>query len=252
MRKRLLSYLVVSLVSSALAASFQPLTLLQSQAQGRCLSFRETGKSVCGRFLQYWQAHGGIAQQGYPISGEFREISALNGKEYTVQYFERAVFEFHPENQAPYDVLLSQLGTLAFKQKYPGGDPSALTPTPHPTTTITSASPTPIVGATIRAFDARSWQPSSVGIAPGVAVTWENYDVAGPHPVECVQSGSSAACPWLSAKPLPAAQRDAAGNVIPASTTILFQYPGVFAFRSELQPDMTGKVIVGAPPPPHP
>src|SRR5690242_3108233 len=123
MPKHLLSYLVVSLVSIVLASVFQPLPFLQSQAQGGCLAFRETGKSVCGKFLQYWQAHGGLAQQGYPISGEFREVSALNGKEYTVQYFERAVFEFHPEIQPPYDVLLSQLGTLAFKQKYPGGDP---------------------------------------------------------------------------------------------------------------------------------
>ena len=38
----------------------------------------------------------------------------LDGKTYTVQYFERAVFEQHPENAGtPYDVLLSQLGTSA-------------------------------------------------------------------------------------------------------------------------------------------
>jgi C-terminal peptidase prc len=35
-----------------------------------------------------------------------------------VQYFERAVFEYHPENQAPYDVLLSQLGTTRYKALY--------------------------------------------------------------------------------------------------------------------------------------
>ncbi|MFL5735444.1 MAG: alpha/beta fold hydrolase, partial [Chloroflexia bacterium] len=44
----------------------------------------------------------------------------LNGKPYTVQYFERAVFELHPENAAPYDVLLSQLGTF---QNQKGGGP---------------------------------------------------------------------------------------------------------------------------------
>ena len=58
-------------------------------------------------FLDYWNAHGGLAQQGFPISEEFVEKSDLNGQEYTVQYFERAVFEMHPENQPPYDVLLS-------------------------------------------------------------------------------------------------------------------------------------------------
>jgi hypothetical protein len=94
-------------------------------AQSGCQTFRETGKNVCGRFLEYWQQNGGLAQQGLPLSNEFTEVSDLNGKPYTVQYFERAVFEKHPENARPYDVLLSQLGTFQFQRKYPGGDPSA-------------------------------------------------------------------------------------------------------------------------------
>src|SRR3954451_19602275 len=84
-------------------------------AQAGCRTFKETGKTVCGRFLQYWQQNGGLAQQGLPLSNEFVEVSDLNGQSYTVQYFERAVFEKHPENQAPYDVLLSQLGAFQFK-----------------------------------------------------------------------------------------------------------------------------------------
>jgi|GEM_PF-3182472 len=80
--------------------------------------FRETGKRVGGKFLDYWKAHGGLPQQGYPISDEFTEVSDLNGKPYTVQYFERAVFEHHPENQPPNDVLLSQLGTFRYRQMY--------------------------------------------------------------------------------------------------------------------------------------
>ena len=89
-------------------------------------NFSETGKTVGGKFLDYWNTHGGLAQQGYPISDEFQEKSDLNGKTYTVQYFERAVFEMHPENQAPYDVLLSQLGTSQWKKlqnsvAYPNG-----------------------------------------------------------------------------------------------------------------------------------
>lgn len=81
--------------------------------------FTETGKTVKGKFLTYWQTHGGLAQQGLPISEELTEVSDLNGKPYTVQYFERAVFEKHPENQPPYDVLLSQLGTYRLRVKYP-------------------------------------------------------------------------------------------------------------------------------------
>jgi hypothetical protein len=83
--------------------------------------FPETGKRLGGKFLEYWQQHGGLAQQGYPISNEFTEVSALNGKSYTVQYFERAVFELHPDNAGtPYEVLLSQLGTFRYKEKYNG------------------------------------------------------------------------------------------------------------------------------------
>jgi hypothetical protein len=86
-------------------------------------TFQETGKTVSGLFLQYWDTHGGLPQQGFPISHLMGEVSGLNGKPYSVQYFERAVFEYHPENQPPYDVLLSQLGTFQYKKKYPSGAP---------------------------------------------------------------------------------------------------------------------------------
>ncbi len=84
--------------------------------------FSETGHTVGGAFLDYWNKNGGLAQQGYPITDEFQEKSDLDGKTYTVQYFERAVFESHPENQAPYNVLLSQLGTFSWKEKQAAAD----------------------------------------------------------------------------------------------------------------------------------
>ncbi|HEY0069966.1 MAG TPA: cupredoxin domain-containing protein, partial [Chloroflexia bacterium] len=86
-------------------------------------TFGETGKTLRGKFLQYWDAHGGLAQQGFPISEEMVEKSDTDGKFYTVQYFERAVFEAHPENQPPNDVLLSLLGGFLYEQKYPNGAP---------------------------------------------------------------------------------------------------------------------------------
>jgi hypothetical protein len=95
---------------------------------GDCQAFPETGKKVCGRFLAHWEEHGALAQQGYPISNEFREVSDVDGKPYNVQYFERAVFEYHPENKPPFDVLLSLLGTLAFKERYPNGVPASQVP----------------------------------------------------------------------------------------------------------------------------
>ena len=83
--------------------------------------FSVTGKHAGGDFLKYWLSHGGLAQQGFPISEEFTEVNDLNHKPYKVQYFERAVFEWHPENEPPYDILLSQLGTFRYKARYPGG-----------------------------------------------------------------------------------------------------------------------------------
>jgi hypothetical protein len=91
-----------------------------------CQTFAETGQQACGLFLDYWKSHGGLAQQGFPISGELQEKSDLDGKTYTVQYFERAVFEHHPENAgSPYEVLLSQLGTYRLKAHYPNSVASA-------------------------------------------------------------------------------------------------------------------------------
>ncbi len=92
----------------------------QPNTSGGHMLFAQTGKRVGGRFLQYWQQNGGLPQQGYPISDEFMEKSDLDGKTYRVQYFERAVFEMHTENQPPFDVLLSQLGTFRYSEKYPG------------------------------------------------------------------------------------------------------------------------------------
>ena len=89
-------------------------------------AFPETGKAVYGIFFDYWAKNGGLARQGYPISEVMRETSDLDGKTYTVQYFERAVFEYHPENKPPHNVLLSQLGTFRYRQKYPNGAPGQM------------------------------------------------------------------------------------------------------------------------------
>lgn len=67
--------------------------------------FPETGQTVQGAFLEYWERRGAAARFGYPISGEFREGTK------TVQYFEYARFEYVPSNPAGSQVLLGLLGT---------------------------------------------------------------------------------------------------------------------------------------------
>ena len=91
-----------------------------------CETFPLTGKTVCGRFLEYWQANGGLAQQGYPITDEFIETNPTDGKQYLTQYFQRARFEYHPENAAPYDVLLGLLGREQLQAKYGSTPPNGL------------------------------------------------------------------------------------------------------------------------------
>jgi len=78
-------------------------------AEAGMIFFPETVHNVGSRFAAYWTANGGLAQFGYPLSEPFAQ-QLEDGKTYTVQYFERARVELHPENGAPYDILLGQFG----------------------------------------------------------------------------------------------------------------------------------------------
>jgi hypothetical protein len=99
-------------------ASWNQAAIYQSEsADGTC--FAETGKCVRGRFFQYWQAHGGLAINGYPIGDEQVEILE-DGRPYTVQYFERSRLEYHSENESPNDVLLGQFGRRMLSAAYAG------------------------------------------------------------------------------------------------------------------------------------
>jgi hypothetical protein len=93
-----------------------------------CQFFAETGQNVCSEILTAWQVEGidlnqdgisgnsdaeSLALFGLPISGEITERLQVGKDEYqefTVQYFERARFERHPDNAPPHNVLLGLLG----------------------------------------------------------------------------------------------------------------------------------------------
>jgi hypothetical protein len=92
-----------------------------------------------------------LRQQGYPISDEFIEVNQLDGKPYKVQYFERAVFEYHPEFAGtPNEVLLSQLGTFQNTRKHaaPTPVPPAATATRAPAQPTPTTAPPPPATAT--------------------------------------------------------------------------------------------------------
>ena len=90
--------------------------------QPGCRFFAETQHTVCGAILAAWRANGrefdgqagksegeNLALFGLPLS-EPQVETLSDGRQYTVQWFERARFELHPENAPPYHVLLGLLG----------------------------------------------------------------------------------------------------------------------------------------------
>lgn len=66
--------------------------------------FDETGHTVRGPFLVFFDSHGGLDIFGYPITDQFVDNGRL------VQYFQRARFEWHPENPEGFNVQLGLLG----------------------------------------------------------------------------------------------------------------------------------------------
>ncbi len=89
----------------------------------------ETGQTIKSRFLTYWNNHGSLAEQGYPITEELQEQNETDGKTYMVQYFQRAVFEYHLEQADPnYRILLSLLGVDYVSNKHGVGGPTSLSP----------------------------------------------------------------------------------------------------------------------------
>jgi LPXTG-site transpeptidase (sortase) family protein len=72
--------------------------------------FRETGHNLGGGFRDFWLKRGGLPVFGFPLSEEFKEVNLQDGKLYTVQYFERARFEWHSDLPVQYQVELGHLG----------------------------------------------------------------------------------------------------------------------------------------------
>jgi len=73
--------------------------------------FPETGHFLSYGFLRFWLRNGGLPVFGYPISEEFSEVDPVTGQTLTVQYFERARFEWHPEALGTlWEVQLGRLG----------------------------------------------------------------------------------------------------------------------------------------------
>lgn len=89
--------------------------------------FPESGHSLRGGFRDYWKTRGGLQAFGFPISEEFQEVNPSDGQTYTVQYFERARFEYHPEHAGTkFEIQLGLLG--AEYANYVGVSPADRSP----------------------------------------------------------------------------------------------------------------------------
>ncbi|HEX6291117.1 MAG TPA: hypothetical protein VFZ66_18175 [Herpetosiphonaceae bacterium] len=101
-----------------LLLSLMPMSAARpAQAANGDLCFPETGRCISGRFRAYWEGNGGLAVFGYPTGPAIQERNRDTGKVYLTQWFERNRFELHPENKAPYDVLLGRLGDDMLQQR---------------------------------------------------------------------------------------------------------------------------------------
>ncbi len=84
-----------------------------------CKYFPETRHTLCGGFKSYWESHGlgqggSLALFGFPITEEFTYTDAFGTR--TVQYFERARLEWHPQNAPEWQIL----GGLLAKETFTG------------------------------------------------------------------------------------------------------------------------------------
>ena len=79
--------------------------------------FPETGHYLSSKFVGHWRQSGGLAQFGYPITGELIEPEPGTGKARSVQYFERNRFDHFPEfKDTPFVVQLGRLGDIALQR----------------------------------------------------------------------------------------------------------------------------------------
>ncbi len=100
----------------------------------------ETQHSIQYGFKTIWETHGAERIFGYPISEEIDEVLA-NGNWHTVQYFERARFEYWPDMPPGQRVLISHLG----RQLMPVAPAPTSIPVPGtPATPAPTLTPTPV------------------------------------------------------------------------------------------------------------
>jgi hypothetical protein len=104
---------------------FQPLAIPSTAVGDTCLYVDETHHSICGDFHAYWQSHGlDLGDSGFSYRESLALFDYLISEPFAdsdtglrVQYFERALFEWHPGNPAGWQVELGRLGALTLAMR---------------------------------------------------------------------------------------------------------------------------------------
>ncbi|HMQ35325.1 MAG TPA: PQQ-dependent sugar dehydrogenase, partial [Chloroflexaceae bacterium] len=148
---------------------------------GPCRAFAETGQQACGPILAAWRANGlqldgrpgvseaeSLALFGLPL-GPLETRTLADGRSYQVQWFERARFELHPENEPPYDVLLGLLGRELRGEAAPPQPPPAAGPTIPPPDEVATRLRVP-PGFQVREFAAGLDTPRMMAVGPDGAL----------------------------------------------------------------------------------
>ncbi|MFV9503790.1 MAG: YbaY family lipoprotein [Oscillochloridaceae bacterium umkhey_bin13] len=114
MMHRTALHAAVLMTLALLATLVGPARPAQAQTNPRC--FVETGFCISGTIRTFWEQNGGLAVFGLPLGPQEAAVGS-DGQTRQVQQFERHRLELHPENPAPYNVLLGRIGVERLAQQ---------------------------------------------------------------------------------------------------------------------------------------
>lgn len=140
----------------------------------RCFPEAAPTISACvdGPIGAFWASQGGLPVFGYPLGPARQE----GGR--TVQLFERARLEHHPQNQPPYEVLLGRLGADALAAR---GEPPASPEPPREGCRHFLATGLNVCGAFLEAYSRYGLDLGQPGVSPAESLALFGLPLTAPR-----------------------------------------------------------------------
>jgi hypothetical protein len=111
-----MKHLLTCVFAAVMLFSMQPANAAPASQTALCFDQPGIVDCIDVRFVGAWSQHGGLPVFGFPISSADLEYDPATNGLYGSQWYERNRLELHPENAAPYDVLLGRLGDDRLRQ----------------------------------------------------------------------------------------------------------------------------------------